>query len=313
MRKYHWTVCVILGMVWCSGCGFLAKSVPLDPAPETVAADDGTDRGDPETEEAFEMPSETMRETQPQEGQSLPWLVMVNSELYRYLGEFADADLRCGMMDGEITFAVPENEVPAQNNTSNFGAGYGYQYGAENEIQIHMPCGETEELHWLRFGKCAPFGEGREDILLKEPPQLIFQDALSSTFEFFSVPSIGYTWYYEENGEMSGIAACGAHPLDDAELIRTPVLQIPQYNRLEEVPFFCSGAVEPDTLTVRKWEMSALGHSDAEPLTVLSYEGEMSLLELEAGFVYGILAEWKEENFDKNGFYGAAEYAFVTK
>ena len=42
-------------------------------------------------------------------------------------------------MDGEITSAVDRTEVPSENNQSNFGAGYGYQWGPEEgtlEIRI---------------------------------------------------------------------------------------------------------------------------------------------------------------------------------
>ena len=34
-------------------------------------------------------------------------------------------------MDGEITSAVDRTEVPSENDQSNFGAGYGYQWGPE--------------------------------------------------------------------------------------------------------------------------------------------------------------------------------------
>lgn len=332
MRRYCGMVLVILGMFWYLGCGFWENGQQEALAPKAAAGDAGADTKSMETagEGKNGAASGNVLETDPQEetgneetkkdgpeagqeGQPLPLLVMVNSELYRYAGEFADEDLRCGMMDGEITLAVSQNEVPAQDNQSNFGVGYGYQYGAENEIQVYMPYGETKELHWLRFGKCNPTGEDREDTLLTEAPQLSLKDALSSSFACFTISPIGYTWNYGENGEMTGIAACGAHPLDDEKLARTPVLQLPRYNGLDFIPFCCSCVVEPDVLTIRKWEMSALGQSDAEPVSVLSYKGEMPLLELESGFVYGLIAEWEKESFDKNGYYGVAEYAFVTQ
>ena len=46
---------------------------------------------------------------------------------------------KCGTPDGEITSAVKGSERPTENNQSNFGTGYGYQYGVtEGTIEIYM-------------------------------------------------------------------------------------------------------------------------------------------------------------------------------
>ena len=66
-------------------------------------------------------------------------MVMVNGELYLDTGKESTVIARCGMMDGEITSQVPGNEEPTVNDQSNFGIGYGYQYGAiEGTIEINM-------------------------------------------------------------------------------------------------------------------------------------------------------------------------------
>lgn len=66
-------------------------------------------------------------------------MVMVNGTLYLDTGKESTVMARCGMMDGEITSQVPGNEEPTIDNQSNFGTGYGYQYGAmEGTIEIHM-------------------------------------------------------------------------------------------------------------------------------------------------------------------------------
>lgn len=66
-------------------------------------------------------------------------LVMVNGELYLDTGKESTVMARCGMMDGEITTQVPGNEEPTMDDQSNFGTGYGYQYGAmEGTIEINM-------------------------------------------------------------------------------------------------------------------------------------------------------------------------------
>ena len=45
---------------------------------------------------------------------------------------------RCGNVDGEITSTVDGTEIPMEDNQSNFGSGFGYQYGADDTIEIYM-------------------------------------------------------------------------------------------------------------------------------------------------------------------------------
>lgn len=66
-------------------------------------------------------------------------MVMVNEKLYLDTGKESTVAGRCGVMDGEITSTVDANEMPSQNNQSNFGTGYEYQYGPqEGTIEIYM-------------------------------------------------------------------------------------------------------------------------------------------------------------------------------
>lgn len=55
-----------------------------------------------------------------------PAMVVVDGVLYKDTGKIS-TELRCGMMDGKITSTV--DTVPAEDDQSNFGTGYGYQYG----------------------------------------------------------------------------------------------------------------------------------------------------------------------------------------
>ena len=69
--------------------------------------------------------------------------VMVDGVVYYDTGCKSDAIKRCGVMDGEITEKCDSSEIPAKNNQSNFGTGYGYQYGsAEGTIEVRMGDGE---------------------------------------------------------------------------------------------------------------------------------------------------------------------------
>lgn len=66
-------------------------------------------------------------------------MVMVNGKLYLDTGYESTVVRKCGVMDGEITSSVESWEKPTEDDQSNFGTGYGYQYGAtEGTIEICM-------------------------------------------------------------------------------------------------------------------------------------------------------------------------------
>ena len=65
-------------------------------------------------------------------------MVRVNNKLYYDTGRESTVSGRCGNMDGEITSTVDGTEIPMEDNQSNFGCGIGYQYGADDTIEIYM-------------------------------------------------------------------------------------------------------------------------------------------------------------------------------
>lgn len=65
-------------------------------------------------------------------------MVRVNGKLYYDTGRESTVNGRCGNMDGEITSTVDGTEIPTEDNQSNFGSGFGYQYGADDTIEIYM-------------------------------------------------------------------------------------------------------------------------------------------------------------------------------
>lgn len=66
-------------------------------------------------------------------------MVKVNGVLYLDTGHNNTDIGKCGTLDGEITSTVDGSEKPTADNQSNFGAGYGYQYGAaEGTIELYM-------------------------------------------------------------------------------------------------------------------------------------------------------------------------------
>ena len=66
-------------------------------------------------------------------------MVMVDGKLYLDTGMESSVEARCGVMDGEITSSVDGTKKPTKDGESNFGTGYGYQYGPqEGTIEIFM-------------------------------------------------------------------------------------------------------------------------------------------------------------------------------
>lgn len=75
----------------------------------------------------------------------LPSMVMIKGKLYQDTGKESDIKARCGVMDGEVTSTVEPFEKPTQDNQSNFGSEYGYQFVDERSVDILM------NEKWLRF------------------------------------------------------------------------------------------------------------------------------------------------------------------
>lgn len=121
----------VTGSMMLAGCGRQATSASTTTQQDVVP--------DSETESASVSGTNEVAEEPP--GTEEKWdripMVMVNDKLYYDTGLEGDASERCGNMDGEITSTVDGSEIPTENNQSNFGAGYGYQYGlTSNTIEI---------------------------------------------------------------------------------------------------------------------------------------------------------------------------------
>lgn len=65
-------------------------------------------------------------------------MVMVDGRLYYDTGKESVLERRCGTMDGEITSAVDGTQIPTEDDQSNFGTGFGYQYVTDSTIEIYM-------------------------------------------------------------------------------------------------------------------------------------------------------------------------------
>ena len=63
-------------------------------------------------------------------------MVMVDGILYLDTGKTSTLEHTCGTMDGEITSSVDSTQQPTVDGQSNFGTGYGYQYGVWGTINL---------------------------------------------------------------------------------------------------------------------------------------------------------------------------------
>lgn len=81
----------------------------------------------------------------PEDPEPTVLLMMVDGQLYQSAGRESDRDGRCGIMDGQITDSVERNFIPSRDGQSNFGAPYGYQYGDNGDLEVHM------EGRWMVF------------------------------------------------------------------------------------------------------------------------------------------------------------------
>lgn len=131
-------------------------------------------------------------------------MVMVNGKLYYDTGEESTVDGRCGTPDGEITSTVDGSEVPEEDNQSNFGTGFTYQYGSDDTLEIFM------NDKWVIF-------EHREG----DGSQVRFGDKMVDASGLSQETLEWLTWYNdlseEEQLEVSSIPEDLAHNLELTE------------------------------------------------------------------------------------------------
>lgn len=77
-------------------------------------------------------------------------MVMIDGTLYLDTNQTSIRTERNDGFDGEITSTVERSQIPTENNQSNFGSGYGYQYGTHGTIEIFI------NEKWIVFEAEAP-------------------------------------------------------------------------------------------------------------------------------------------------------------
>lgn len=110
--------------------GTVVAETMEQPAGESERAEVDGGSGEPEN-----LPGGTGSTIQIASAADYPAMIRVDGALYYDSGEISK-DLRCGMMDGKIT-SVAAGE-PTEDDQSNFGVDYGYQYWTDGEIHVYI-------------------------------------------------------------------------------------------------------------------------------------------------------------------------------
>ncbi len=148
--------------------------------------------------------------------------------------------------------------------------------------------------------------------LLKKPPTLTMQDALSSAMNFTYVESGTYEWSYPTGNpnEMTTINASGAFPTVAVKGKEDEWIEVRDYNGVDYAPYMLNWGIDPDRIHVVEYDLLDLG--DMEPLVLDEYTLEdVYFLELRPRRIYEVIAQW-DEGSNGNGFYGEATYIFAT-
>ncbi len=153
-KKKFWTVIFASALVvsTVTGCAFTKNDEEMSVRPVEESYENQADGKEGAHQESSEKMIEEMggttaeaqvnipvetNELQVNPIEEIPRMVQVKGEIYYDTGVISNA-LRCGVMDGEITTTVSEEETPTKDNQSNFGSSYGYQYCGRKVIHVNI-------------------------------------------------------------------------------------------------------------------------------------------------------------------------------
>ncbi len=185
----------------------------------------------------------------------------------------------------------------------------GEQNGVEtsdiSEIENDIP-DVTNDMGSLTEQQIEALSEPKN---LMEPPALYLTNPLSSLLSEFSVQAGTYEWFYQTEDGVTGISACGLHPVEAAE--KADYLRIPDYNGMEDVIYTFGYSVMPDHVELEEYGIWAMGNAEAEALEEKVLGGDM-YVPLKQNRIYAIRAVWEEDKMGERGFSGNAYYTVVT-
>lgn len=204
MKKRLLIVFSISIMLLISACGKQAVSSDEQTIEPTTAVESEATSETIEAASGMETTDNELSSTEIP-GDRIP-MVMVDGLLYYDTGKESTLEGRCGMMDGEITSTVNASEIPTKDNQSNFGVGFGYQYGINNSIDIQM-----EDGTWFVFQR-----EGTEYV---EPTE--YTDNTDTAENVITEPLFirmeNPSWeYYTAESVVSGTKPFGIKLLEES-------------------------------------------------------------------------------------------------
>lgn len=209
--------------------------------------------------------------------------------------------------NGSIPGSAAGTETEAETDTgSTTEAEAPSEAGSTPETETPSETGSTSAP-----APSAAAATAHADVLLTEPPEISLTDPLSSTYATFTLRSGTSEWSWADKDGITSSIACGCAPLDlDPEQAAT--LDVPDYNRMDSVPYLISCVILPDRVLLREWDIQDLGSTDAEPLSETQYS-EALPIELKKSRVYELVAVWEEEKQEERFFWGEASYLFLTE
>lgn len=209
--------------------------------------------------------------------------------------------------NGSIPGSAAGTETEAETDTgSTTEAEAPSEAGSTPETETPSETGSTSAP-----APSAAAATAHADVLLTEPPEISLTDPLSSTYATFTLRSGTSEWSWADKDGITSSIACGCAPLDlDPE--QTATLDVPDYNRMDSVPYLISCVILPDRVLLREWDIQDLGSTDAEPLSEAQYSGALPI-ELKKSRVYELVAAWEEEKQEERSFWGEASYLFLTE
>lgn len=244
--------------------------------------------------------------------QAMTPMIMVDGILYLDTG-FNSNVAKCGVPDGEITSSVDGFQKPSEDNQSNFGTGYEYQYGSEGTIEVNMD-GNRRIFAIEAVRQKIQFPE--EDVsVFKEPPALtvIYGDETLTALKGTS------SWRYSNgDGTQTGIEFDSMYPLQAKEHM-TPLNLLPSVrSSTEPLRAYLEWSVMPDDISVRCWSTAHWGKTESQseeiPVSIVMLDSDppaasLASVKLKDGdYIYEISAKWNR--FENWG--GTAHYSFYT-
>ena len=232
-------------------------------------------------------------------------MVLVDDVIYMTTGFESTATERRPGFDGEITSTVSGSERPTENDQSNFGTGYGYQFG-ETEGTIELNIDGKWWIYATEEARDRMFYPERYEVV-DSPPNLIVSYGDQSVKARHCLTNWEFTM---EDGMLSALMGDGPHPLMAKN--SSPFITL---DPAEPMEVWLYWDIMPDLVEVNCWGEEAWEELKTEPLE--SYRimegneaGDSYLIRPENGnYIYEIIATWQ----NAPNFGGTVRYSFHTE